>query len=59
MPHSEGLLLTDAIPLPRLKIARLPGYPQFIKLGREREGAIFLDMGCCCEWALFFCFCFL
>ncbi|KAI0770379.1 hypothetical protein C8Q74DRAFT_1218729 [Fomes fomentarius] len=31
----------------KLKIARLPGYPQFIKLGREREGAIFLDMGCC------------
>ncbi|KAI0720552.1 hypothetical protein C8T65DRAFT_633472 [Cerioporus squamosus] len=31
----------------RLKIARLPAYPQFIQLGKEREGATFLDMGCC------------
>ncbi|TBU48535.1 hypothetical protein BD309DRAFT_949327 [Dichomitus squalens] len=31
----------------RLKIARLPAYPQFIELGKQREGAIFLDMGCC------------
>ncbi|KAM5534971.1 hypothetical protein V8D89_011344 [Ganoderma adspersum] len=31
----------------RLKIARLPAYPQFIELGKQRNGAIFLDMGCC------------
>ncbi|TBU29947.1 hypothetical protein BD311DRAFT_719492 [Dichomitus squalens] len=32
----------------RLKMARLPAYSQFTELGKRREGAIFLDMGCCC-----------
>ncbi|KAI0061715.1 hypothetical protein BV25DRAFT_1870697 [Artomyces pyxidatus] len=31
----------------RLKIARLFAYDQFLKLGKERDGAIFLDIGCC------------
>ncbi|KDQ58877.1 hypothetical protein JAAARDRAFT_33617 [Jaapia argillacea MUCL 33604] len=31
----------------KLKIARLPGYEQLLKLGKERRGAIFLDIGCC------------
>ncbi|TFY76056.1 hypothetical protein EWM64_g7955 [Hericium alpestre] len=30
-----------------LKISRLPAYPNLLKLGKEREGAIFLDIGCC------------
>ncbi|TFY73405.1 hypothetical protein EWM64_g10608 [Hericium alpestre] len=30
---------------PRLKISRLPAYPQLLKL--ERSGAILLDVGCC------------
>ena len=42
----EGL--TERMTHNRLKIARLPAYPQFIELGKQREGAIFLDMGCCC-----------
>ena len=44
-PLTHGLCLLVAH---RLKIARLPAYPQFIQLGKEREGALFLDMGCCC-----------
>lgn len=35
----------------RLKIARLPGYPGLLKLGRERSDAIFIDLGCCCEYS--------
>ncbi|KAI0066450.1 hypothetical protein BV25DRAFT_1380752 [Artomyces pyxidatus] len=31
----------------RLKIARLSPYPDLLKLGKERKGAIFLDIGCC------------
>ncbi|TFY75585.1 hypothetical protein EWM64_g8429 [Hericium alpestre] len=31
----------------RLKISRLPAYPQLLKLGKERPGAILLDIGCC------------
>lgn len=31
----------------RFKISRLPAYKQLLKLGKEREGAIFLDVGCC------------
>ncbi|EMD35921.1 hypothetical protein CERSUDRAFT_115828 [Gelatoporia subvermispora B] len=31
----------------RLKIARLPAYPHLLELGKERKGAILLDIGCC------------
>jgi len=31
----------------RLKITRLPAYPQVLALGRERPGAIFIDVGTC------------
>ncbi|PCH33469.1 hypothetical protein WOLCODRAFT_62696 [Wolfiporia cocos MD-104 SS10] len=31
----------------KFKIPRLPAYRQLIKLGKERKGAIFLDIGCC------------
>ncbi|TFK45994.1 hypothetical protein OE88DRAFT_1638905 [Heliocybe sulcata] len=31
----------------RLKMARLPAYPHLLELGRERQDAIFLDLGCC------------
>ncbi|KAI0308315.1 hypothetical protein B0F90DRAFT_1834014, partial [Multifurca ochricompacta] len=31
----------------RLKISRIFPYQDLLKLGREREGAIFLDIGCC------------
>ncbi|KAI0313146.1 hypothetical protein OF83DRAFT_579381 [Amylostereum chailletii] len=31
----------------RLKIARLPAYPDLLRLGKERKGAILLDLGCC------------
>ncbi|KAI0374560.1 hypothetical protein BV20DRAFT_518721 [Pilatotrama ljubarskyi] len=30
-----------------LKVARLPAYQQLLALGRERQNAIFLDIGCC------------
>ncbi|KAI0311427.1 hypothetical protein OF83DRAFT_1151055 [Amylostereum chailletii] len=32
----------------KLKMARLPAYPALLQLGRERPGAIFVDLGCCC-----------
>ncbi|EJF63373.1 hypothetical protein DICSQDRAFT_82948 [Dichomitus squalens LYAD-421 SS1] len=31
----------------RLKMARLPAYPDLLRLGRERPDAVLLDMGCC------------
>ncbi|KAJ4472960.1 hypothetical protein J3R30DRAFT_3659345 [Lentinula aciculospora] len=31
----------------RLKLGRLPAYDQVLKIGRERKGAIFIDLGCC------------
>ncbi|KAI0066442.1 hypothetical protein BV25DRAFT_1988214 [Artomyces pyxidatus] len=31
----------------KLMLSRLRSYPQLLKLGREREGAILLDVGCC------------
>ncbi|KAI0066436.1 hypothetical protein BV25DRAFT_1878320 [Artomyces pyxidatus] len=34
----------------RLKISRLFPYPQLLKRGKERLGAIFLDIGCCCKF---------
>ncbi|THH28427.1 hypothetical protein EUX98_g5754 [Antrodiella citrinella] len=32
-----------------LKISRYPAYQDLLKLGRERSGALFLDIGCCCR----------
>ncbi|TFY73959.1 hypothetical protein EWM64_g10053, partial [Hericium alpestre] len=29
------------------EISRLPAYPQALKLGKERPGAILFDIGCC------------
>ncbi|KAH7872125.1 uncharacterized protein C8R40DRAFT_1053221 [Lentinula edodes] len=34
----------------KLRIARLPAYPDLLRLGRERKGAIFLDIPCCCQY---------
>ncbi|KZV91233.1 hypothetical protein EXIGLDRAFT_676304 [Exidia glandulosa HHB12029] len=31
----------------KLKISRFPVYEEVLKLGRERQGAILLDLGCC------------
>ncbi|PCH40468.1 hypothetical protein WOLCODRAFT_136894 [Wolfiporia cocos MD-104 SS10] len=31
----------------KLKISRLPAYRQMMKLAKERQGAVFLDIGCC------------
>jgi len=33
----------------RIKIARLPAYDKVLALGRERDNAILLDLGCCCK----------
>ncbi|EJD05462.1 uncharacterized protein FOMMEDRAFT_78949 [Fomitiporia mediterranea MF3/22] len=32
----------------RLKISRLPAYPDLLELGNNRPDAIFLDFACCC-----------
>ncbi|KAF7328462.1 hypothetical protein MSAN_02482700 [Mycena sanguinolenta] len=32
----------------RTVISQLPAYQQALKVGKERDGAIFLDLGCCC-----------
>ena len=34
----------------RLKISRLFAYDVLLELGKKREGAILLDIGCCCEF---------
>lgn len=31
----------------KIKISRLPAYQNALKLGRERQNAVFLDIGCC------------
>lgn len=31
----------------RLKLNRFPAYQDLLKLGKERPGALFLDLGCC------------
>ncbi|KAF8558297.1 hypothetical protein OG21DRAFT_1595447 [Imleria badia] len=31
----------------RLKISKMPAYKDVLKLGKEREGALLLDIGCC------------
>jgi hypothetical protein len=33
----------------RPSISRLFAYQDLLKLGRERDGAILLDIGCCCK----------
>ena len=35
-----------------MKVARLSAYQDLLKLGRERKGAIFLDLGCCCTFSV-------
>jgi len=32
----------------KTKMSALPAYEEVLKLGRQREGAILLDLGCCC-----------
>ena len=39
----------DDAGLSRLSISRLPAYKGLLQLGRERQGALFLDLGCCCK----------
>ncbi|KZV95790.1 hypothetical protein EXIGLDRAFT_834076 [Exidia glandulosa HHB12029] len=41
------MILTDIVLAPRLKISRFSAYQQVLQLGRERPGAILLDLGCC------------
>lgn len=31
-------------------MSKLPAYDQLLKLGKEREGAILLEIGCCCSY---------
>ncbi|THG92562.1 hypothetical protein EW026_g8378 [Hermanssonia centrifuga] len=31
----------------KLKISRFPAYKELLRLGKERQGALFLDMACC------------
>ncbi len=40
-------LLVAELPSYRLKISRFPAYQALLALGRERPGALFLDMACC------------
>lgn len=41
--YSEVVYVT----LIRLKLNRFPAYQDLLKLGKERPGALFLDLGCC------------
>jgi len=33
----------------KIGIARTPAYPSVLGLAKNRPGAVFLDMGCCCK----------
>ena len=37
----------NTVPPSRLKISRFPAYQDLLKLGKERPGALFLDLACC------------
>jgi hypothetical protein len=41
-------MTTETLMCKRLKISKMPAYKQVLKLGQEREGALLLDIGCCC-----------
>jgi len=32
----------------RFKISRYPFYQEILKIGKERPGAVYLELGCCC-----------
>ena len=36
----------DCLHLPRAKISRFPIYNELLRLGEERPGALYLDIGC-------------
>ena len=45
-----GSLKQDGVGTRRMKFSsKVPAYNQLLKLGREREDAILLDIGCCCK----------
>ncbi len=37
----------------RLNVTRAPAYRRALQLGKERKGAIWLDVGCCCMFYSF------
>lgn len=40
--------LTNCFSIFRFKVSKYPAYEAILKLGRERKGALLLDLGCCC-----------
>ncbi|KAH9910455.1 uncharacterized protein B0H18DRAFT_895535 [Fomitopsis serialis] len=53
--QAEALKVTPytcirAFAFTKLVASRLPAYDQVVKLGKERKGAILLDIGCCCTY---------
>lgn len=53
---SETIVIREGIlPYSRMKISRYPCYKEVLGLGKERKGAILLDMACCCMNLETFC----
>ena len=48
MTRRHCVILTNVL-YDRLKISRISVYDALLELGKQREGAILLDIGCCCE----------
>ena len=48
MTRRHCMILTNMVHR-RLKISRISAYDTLLNLGKQKEGAIFLDIGCCCE----------
>lgn len=44
--YNRGLNLPSN--LSRLQISLFPAYQELLRIGRERPGALFLDLGCAC-----------
>ena len=49
-----GICLLNVRIFLRLKLGRLPAYQRLLAIGKERKGAIFLDIGCCCQFQMFY-----
>ena len=64
-PGSDIVFRVQVYPYPcirafgfaKLRISELPAYPRVLELGKSRQDAIFLDIGCCREGRLILSVC--
>ena len=47
---TKGPLMKSLVCRNRSRISSLLAYEQLLRIGRDREDAIYLEMGCCCKY---------